>query len=58
MTEQSDRGLQAHVGNVAAHSCILCVLAVLGRHVFKGAVPDRPLLAQALHFVHVDWTHS
>lgn len=54
----SDRVLQAHVGNVAADSCILCVLAVLRRDVFKGAVPDRPLLAQALHFIHVDWTHS
>lgn len=54
----SDRALQAHVGDVAADSRVLCVLAVLGGGVFKGAVPDGALLAQALHLIHVDWTHS
>lgn len=34
------------------------MLAVLGCDVFKGAVPDGPLLAEALHLVHVDRTHS
>jgi len=54
----SDRVLQAHAGHVAADRGVLHVLTVLRCDVFKGAVPDGPLPAQALHLVHVDRTHS
>lgn len=54
----SDRGLQAHVGDVAADAGVLRVLALLRGDVLKGTVPDGPLAAQTLHLVHVDGTHS
>lgn len=46
------------MGHVAADGGVLHVLTVLGCDVFKGAVPDGLLLAEALHLVHVDGTHS
>lgn len=55
---RSDRGLEAHVRHVAANSSVLWVLAVLWCDVFNGAVPDGPLLPEALHLIHVDRTHS
>jgi len=46
--------LVAHVGDVAADSRILRVLAVLLCYVLEGAAPEGLLSAQALHLVHVD----
>lgn len=46
--------LVAHVGDVAADSSILRVLAVLLGDVPEGAAPERLLGAPALHLVQVD----
>lgn len=46
--------LVAHVGDVAADSRVLRVLAVLLRDVLEGAAPKGLLGAQALHLVDVD----
>lgn len=46
--------LVAHVGDVAAHSSVLRVLAVLLGDVPEGTVPQGLLGAPALHLVQVD----